>query len=90
MAQATTIVAHPSPTIIASVTDLPSRLADITGVEVVIYEPTLRSDEFAGCPVIHDLKAFKQTCDVIVTNRYHKDLDDVADKLYTRDLYQRD
>ena len=60
------------------------------GVEVVIYEPTLSSDTFADCRVIHDLKQFKAECDVIVSNRYHQDLDDVADKLYTRDLYQRD
>ena len=73
----------------SSILGIMERLLD-AGVEVVIYEPTLRSDEFAGCPVIHDLKEFKQTCDVIVTNRYHKDLDDVAEKLYTRDLYQRD
>ena len=73
----------------SSILGIMERLLE-AGVEVVIYEPTLRSDEFAGCPVIHDLKEFKQTCDVIVTNRYHKDLDDVAEKLYTRDLYQRD
>ena len=73
----------------SSILGIMERLLD-AGVEVVIYEPTLSCDDFAGCPVIHDLKVFKQTCDVIVTNRYHKDLDDVADKLYTRDLYQRD
>ena len=73
----------------SSILGIMERLLE-AGVEVVIYEPTLSSDTFADCPVIHDLKEFKQTCDVIVTNRYHKDLDDVADKLYTRDLYQRD
>ena len=73
----------------SSILGIMERLLD-AGVEVVIYEPTLTCDTFADCPVIHDLKEFKQTCDVIVTNRYHKDLDDVADKLYTRDLYQRD
>ena len=73
----------------SSILGIMERLLD-AGVEVVIYEPTLSCDDFAGCPVIHDLKVFKQTCDVIVTNRYHKDLDDVAEKLYTRDLYQRD
>ena len=73
----------------SSILGIMERLLD-AGVEVVIYEPTLTCDTFADCPVIHDLKEFKQICDVIVTNRYHKDLDDVADKLYTRDLYQRD
>ena len=73
----------------SSILGIMERLLD-AGVEVVIYEPTLSCNTFADCRVIHDLKEFKQICDVIVTNRYHKDLDDVADKLYTRDLYQRD
>ncbi|MBR2422293.1 MAG: nucleotide sugar dehydrogenase [Oscillospiraceae bacterium] len=60
------------------------------GIEVVIYEPTLAAEEFAGCRVIDTLDQFKQLSDVIVANRYHPDLADVADKLYTRDLYQRD
>ena len=73
----------------SSILGIMERLLE-AGVEVVIYEPTLNCDAFADCRVIHDLNEFKQTCDVIVTNRYHKDLDDVAEKLYTRDLYQRD
>ena len=73
----------------SSILGIMERLMD-AGVEVVIYEPTLNCDIFADCRVIHDLQEFKQVCDVIVTNRYHKDLDDVAEKLYTRDLYQRD
>ena len=60
------------------------------GIEVVIYEPTLAAEEFAGCRVIDTLDQFKQLSDVIVANRYHPDLADIADKLYTRDLYQRD
>jgi len=60
------------------------------GIEVVIYEPTLAAAEFAGCRVIDTLDQFKQLSDVIVANRYHPDLADIADKLYTRDLYQRD
>ena len=61
-----------------------------SGISVVIYEPTVSADEFENCRVIHDLDTFKTLCDVIVANRYHQDLSDVADKLYTRDLYQRD
>lgn len=60
------------------------------GIHIVIYEPTLHTSEFAGCTVIHDLQEFKHQSDLIVANRYHQDLNDVLDKLYTRDLYQRD
>ena len=73
----------------SSILGIMERLMD-AGVEVVIYEPTLHADEFASCRVIHDLAQFKSECDVIVSNRYHQDLEDVAEKLYTRDIYQRD
>lgn len=60
------------------------------GVPVVVYEPMLDASEFYGSEVMHDLEAFKQTCDVIVANRWSDDLADVADKVYTRDLFKRD
>ena len=60
------------------------------GVPVVVYEPTLDAPEFFGSEVTHDLEAFKAECDVIVANRWSDDLADVADKVYTRDLFKRD
>jgi UDPglucose 6-dehydrogenase len=60
------------------------------GVDLVIYEPTLKEDVFAKTRVVHDLEEFKQMSDVIVANRYAEELSDVMDKVYTRDLYFRD
>ena len=60
------------------------------GVPVMVYEPTLDAPEFFGSEVTHDLSRFKAQCDVIVANRWSDDLTDVADKVYTRDLFKRD
>ena len=60
------------------------------GVPVIVYEPTLDAPEFFGSEVTHDLAKFKAECDVIVANRWSDDLADVADKIYTRDLFKRD
>lgn len=60
------------------------------GVEVVIYEPTLKEDTFYGDRVIHDLGEFKSLCSVIIANRFADDLEDCAEKVYTRDIYRRD
>ena len=60
------------------------------GVPVVVYEPTLDAPEFFGSEVTHDLEDFKRRCDVIVANRWSPELEDVAGKVYTRDLFGRD
>ena len=60
------------------------------GIEVVVYEPTMKEDTFFNSRVIRDLNEFKRISDVILVNRYSDEMQDVIEKVYTRDLYYRD
>lgn len=72
----------------SAIQDVISMIKDAT--DVIIYEPTISSNSFMGLQVYHDLKQFKEQSDVIVTNRMDEVLADVIEKVYTRDIYERD
>lgn len=62
----------------------------LEGVDVIIYEPTLKAEQFNNCKVINNFKEFSDKSDVILANRLEEELKGVKDKVYTRDLYSRD
>lgn len=60
------------------------------GIPVIVYEPTLKEDKFFHSAVIRDLNEFKKQSDVIIANRWNEELRDVQEKIYTRDIFDRD
>lgn len=60
------------------------------GIEVVVYEQTLKEETFFNSRVIKDIEEFKKISDIIVSNRNNEELKDVKEKIYTRDLFFRD
>ena len=60
------------------------------GIPVLVYEPSLDAPDFFGSEVTHDLEGFKERSSIIVANRYDTEIEDVADKVYTRDLWSKD
>ena len=60
------------------------------GIEVIVYEPTIDDSEFFHSKLVNDLNEFKNKSDVIVANRLSADIEDVLDKVYTRDLFGSD
>lgn len=65
------------------------RLKD-KGIDLIIYEPRLNDSTFEGNKIVNDFEGFKQTSDVIIANRMADELEDVKDKVYTRDVFSRD
>ena len=72
----------------SAVLDIIEQLKE-AGVTVVVYEPTLLDDTFNGCEVVRDLQEFMNVSSVICANRYNRELDDVIQKVYTRDIYHK-
>ena len=59
------------------------------GVELVVYEPTLKEDKYNGFNIEHDLATFKERCDIILANRMDDLLNDIKAKIYTSDIYSK-
>lgn len=71
----------------SAIQDVMSKISS-KGIEIIIYEPTLKEDVFSGYRVEHDLDIFKNNCDVIIANRIDEEILDEQDKVYTRDIFR--
>jgi UDPglucose 6-dehydrogenase len=60
------------------------------GIPIIIYEPAMKEDSFYNAKIIKDINTFKTQADIIIANRLSLDIEDVKEKVYTRDLYQND
>lgn len=74
----------------SSILDVMSELSTKKGIEIIIYEPTLKVDNFLSCKVINNFDEFINESKIIIANRYDKSLKNVKEKVYTRDLFERD
>ena len=73
----------------SAIKDIIKMLSD-KNIDIIIYEPTINSDKFENYDIINDMSLFKEKSDIIVANRFTDDLDDVIDKIYTRDIFKTD
>ena len=73
----------------SSIQDVMNKLKD-KGVDIVIYEPSISDDKYLNYKVIKNLDEFKKISKMIIANRYDSSLDDVKEKVYTRDMFGRD
>jgi len=73
----------------SAIQEIIERLKD-EDVEIIIYEPTLKDKTFNNCKIVNDFETFAKQSDVILANRFEPILENVKEKVYTRDLYSRD
>ena len=73
----------------SAIQDIIKKLKEVKQ-NIIIYEPTLQQNEFDGCKIVNDLKEFKEKSSVIMANRLNEELQDVKEKIYTRDLFAVD